>query len=440
VEEYRVDRTLSAEAERAREHLILESFCSSVAQYNSMESLESAVKHFVWETFGRGDFNIVNSSKTDMKGQSQNSVFFVNDIYDCLRYVVKAFPDPCSHPSEYLAEISALSMIEKLDLSWIAPIKPLGYAIYRNVHQCWGLLLETVAQGKRIDEYLHPLMNLVHNVSHKGAGCKNPSVMSRSSGILLRICPRRQPSHMELFARPTCCPCDERGPLMNMMEWNFLKDAAIKAFSRMGQSLAQLHGYKEAVVGSMPEWNLERYNNRVMEMLGNDLIRQQLSETIPVPAFVDYVTHVKNEVLAISVPRTYLHGDAHFGNMFYSEEEELFYFIDAARLHKSIDRKGLPILDGTLDLLRVEENLKIFVLKGLSEGVANLLLETFYQSYREQSGRFPEARLLNFYRVFMLMGRLIIYSRYSNEAEPAQKKAIFESAIKELATQMTVPY
>src|SRR5690606_39165315 len=134
-----------------------------------------------------------------------------------------------------------------------------------------------------------------------------------------------------------------------------------------------------------------------------------------VSAFVNYITFIKNETLALSVPFTYLHGDAHFGNMFYFEEEDLFYFIDVARLHKSVDRRGVPIIDGTLDLLRVEENLKIFVIEGLPENIADSLLKTFYQSYSLQSGRIPDTRLLDFYRTFMVMGRLTINSRYNSE-------------------------
>lgn len=382
--ELRCDVALPAEVEHGRANDILAKAHHSLPDYSCEGSMECAINSLIAKTLNVavGEFSVVDIGDTPLRGRSKDPVYIVNDKQGQRQYVVKAFRNPCSPASGFLAEISAMNLIEELALPHVGAIKPLGFGRYCDGCQEWGLLLETAASGKRLDEYIFPL---------------------RLPGVAL----------------------EERAACIK---------SARSALARMGYSLAALHSIKATSLNRIPSVNLERYTARYGAILGNAFICRELSRHCCMQEFIANVERIKSEALSIPVLYSYWHGDAHFGNMFYDEHADEFYFVDVARMHQSVDYYGQPMQDGALDLQRVEESFRISALEVLSEEEYNSLLADFYQSYAWAAGQLPDSRLLKFYKTFMLLGRLMIYARYVDEKNEVQRlldKSVFESALKD---------
>lgn len=139
--EIRLDRTLPTEVEQVRQEQILDEVYHALPNYDSQNSLEEAIIELLKDS-GINDVTLIDVGETEFKGKTSDRVFLVKDQ----DYVIKAFKN-CTR---LLPEISGLNLIQELKLTYVIPIRPLAVGRYHS----WGLLLETKAKGKRLDEFL----------------------------------------------------------------------------------------------------------------------------------------------------------------------------------------------------------------------------------------------------------------------------------------------
>lgn len=388
---YRKNTDLSPEEENLRSKNILEQVFSSLTKYDHHSSLESAVGAFLENALSleKEDFSIINANSTDIGGKSSDAVFLVQDRTGELLYVVKAFKNPRSLSGRFLPEISSLEFIEKLSIPGVQPIRPLAYAAYSSQGEEWGLLLETAAKGLRIDQFIYRL------------------------GVL-------RPDSKEREAYFTICQL---------------------VFRRLGESFARLHAEKSTRPSPVLSQDIERFDQKVSKILENPLIMQAIQTRFSADAFFLYLENVRAEALKASIFYSYWHGDAHLGNLFYDADEDRVAFIDVAKLHRSLSINDEPLLDGTIDLVRVEENLRRIALGYLSEAEVEKLLGSFYESYNKESCQPLSQSVFFFHKTGKKLGRLVEYARFDEEQDPLKKKedqAVFESALDYFENQISL--
>ncbi len=383
--EYRKDTTLPSQLEELRQKNILEQVFAHLKQYNTYNSLEEAVHGFLADELPlNAQYSVVNASIAGVGGKSHDPVFLVKDSTGLLCYVVKAFKNPKELSSKFLPEISALDFIEQLPMPGVASIKPIAFAIYSNQHEEWGLLLESAAKGQRTDQFVYQLGALAQG--------------SKEREACLKVC---------------------QG-----------------VFQRIAESFAKLHARKSAQPSTITATNFTKYENYVSTILQSSFIIQELEKHISRDDFLKYVEKIKAETLHVPLFYSYLHGDAHLGNMFYDPNEDVFYFIDIGKLHQSVSITGEPLLDGTVDLVYIDENLRSRALGLLSEKEVEALLKSFYETYEKCSGQKLDQQVVLFHRTYKKLSRLISYSKYIDEKDPIKRstdKAIFEDAVEYFA-------
>lgn len=379
--QYRINTTLPSSQENERQKSVLETAYANLISYESSD-LENGVRQFLQDTLPLevSDLNIINVLSTEFFGKSDAAVFLIKDHSGQLRYVVKAFQEPRLLDSRFLQEISAIDLIQQLKLPGITPIEQYAFALCYEGNNTWELLLESAACGKRLDQY-------VYEVAHQEVGS------------------------------------DKR---MKCLE------IAKKAFRSLGTSLAHLHSSRASSLTPIPSSLVAKYHVKLATVLSNEFISNALSKCVAIPDFVDYVEGVKDETLSVALHYTYIHGDAHLGNLFYDETKESCCFIDVAGMHRSVDIQGQPILHGTIDLVRVEDSLDFKARNLLTREEVKGLKTSFYEGYEEAGGLIPDERLFCFYNMYEKLRRLISKSRFAEEQDPriqASDKIIFEDAI-----------
>lgn len=380
--EYRKNTMLPSEEEDLRGKHILKQVVDRLIKYDEQNSLESAVQRFVADELSANeyDYTVVDASLTDIGGKSHDPVFLIRDKNNHLCYVVKAFRSPREISSKFLPEISALDFIQQLLIPGVEPVKPIAFASYSNQDGEWGLLLETAAKGQRIDQIVYKLGNL------------KPASKEREN--FLKVCQR--------------------------------------VFQRIAESLVKLHARKSSQPFSILETDLAKYENKLSTIFESPFILGEMEKCFSPFDFFQYAEQIKTDALKVQLFYSYWHGDAHLGNMLYDDIQDTFSFIDVAKLHYSISIEEEPLMDGTMDLVRVEENLRRKTLGILSEHEVETLLKSFYESYEQCSGQKLAQQILLFDRTNKKLGRLVTYARYIQEEDPIKHsidKAVFDSAI-----------
>lgn len=378
----RLNLELSPEEEMQRILTILDEVYCRLPHYKESDDLSSNVGVFLQDALQRdaSEYVIVDAVTTAIGGKSKDIVFLIKNQQDQLCFVIKAFRYPRLADSKFLPELSALDALSNLKLPQVGSIEPLAVAICRCEEMEYGLLLETAATGKRMDQYIY-------------AAAENPvGSQERQKSLDLARC----------------------------------------AFIRMGASLAHLHRTKSTFLQPFSKEAIAKMNQKRIDILNNPFIIECLQNKIDVSDWNAYLDKMINQVEQITNFASFQHGDAHLGNMFYDADQDLFYFIDVAKLHRSLSLQGEPLLDRTVDILRADENLRRKAIGLLSDEEIEVLLTAYYDAYQQVSGRLLDVRLLECYRAYIKMGRLISYSRYINHTDPAlraEEQAIFDKAI-----------
>lgn len=375
---FRKDITLSSEEENMRAKKILDNICQHLIKYDEEHSLEKAVRKFVSDHL-LNSYSIVNANLTGMAGRSQDPVFLIKDKEDSLCYVVKAFRNPRDLSSKFLPEISALDLIQQLSMPGVVPITPIAFGIYCGQEQEWGLLLETAAEGNRIDQYIHHLGSLELNSEERFA--------------FLEFCQN--------------------------------------VFRRMAESFVFLHAKKSSHPFSIPIEHLDKFDKKVSTILESPFVISELEQHFSLNEFHQYLNKIKADAMNSSFFYSYWHGDAHLQNMFYNPTKDTFYFIDSSKMHNSISFNEEPLQDSMKDLVSVEESLRRIAIGILNECEVNALLKSFYESYEQYSGQLIQEIFL-FDRTNKKLERLKTYSRYIDENDPIKKsqdKTVFDNTV-----------
>lgn len=371
----RLEPTLSIQKEQERLVSILVKINQTLPHYIAEGELIASVKNFVNDYISSeiGDsshFTIIDVRTTEFYGKSHDIVFLVLEN-DKIKYVVKAFQNPCQLTGRFLAEISAMDLIQTLALPGIVPVQPIAFAICHEGNNEWGFLLETAAIGQRVDGFLYD----------KSEGCF---------------------------------------------------EIAKTVFRDVGASMALLHSIKSNKKLPLHPNIITNYDDKFRKLCKEPLIIQELSKICTLEQFQKKVAQIKSDALQIPLFHTYAHGDTNLGNIFYDHISRQTAFIDLYALHRSIDINGLPIADPTIDLLRIEDSLNKKALKNLTDIEINELLDAFYAGYLDQGGVRPHKKHILFYKTYISMWKMILGSHYIDEKDPVRRefdKASFDQGL-----------
>lgn len=391
--QYRVDPTLPQDKEQARLKKILEDTSHLLPHYKVKDQLKDTIKEFVADILSINvgdisDYIITDTRTTEFYGKSHDIVFLIQDHNAHVRYIVKAFQNPSQLSGRFLSEISAMELIRELSLPGIVPIEPIAFAICHEENEEWGLLLESVAPGKRIDQYIIALGNT-----------KEPS---------------------------------ERKQVLEFTE---------TVFKRMGESMARLHSVTSVEKMQLHPSIIKKFDDKLIKILKDQFIVDELSKYFPISQLTKYVHEVKNAALQVPLYRTYSHGDTNMGNIFYDEVTDSISFIDLFGLHQSVTITGEPISDPIIDLVRTANG---FIKKAnsiLTPQEIDLLMTSFYSAYRDINGSTPDEVHLHFYKTYINLWRLILGCHYIDEEDPIRRefdKATFDEAVDYFKKQLSI--
>lgn len=378
---YRTDTSLPSEEEESRKKIILQMANAYLVTYSS-DNLENGVRRFLSDSLSLDDseFTLIDVKTTELFGKSEAEVFLVKDRSDELRYIVKAFNDPQLLSSRFLQEISSIDLIKELNLSGISPIEQLAFALCTENENEWGLLLETAAKGKRLDEY-------ISDIGKTEIGLEN------------------------------------RKKSLNL---------AKTAMTHLGVSLARLHQSHPSTPELIPNTYSEKMNLKLNQVLNTPFIINELSKFFVIADFINYIEEVKSNALSSKLKYSFVHGDAHLGNVFFDPESNNCSFIDLCGLYQSIDILGQPLLHGVIDCVRIEDSLRFKSVGILTTEEKNELFDAFYAGYIKAGGQTPDPAMHTYYDTYIKLRRLISKSTFSTKADPRiqmSDQAIFEDAI-----------
>lgn len=375
---YRIDPDCSDRRNVKRQREIRGEICGRLSHYGEQLTVIEIVELFVKDCFKQREFSSTWVIEKFIKPtRRMDQVFLIKDREGRLQFVVKSFAYPRKPSSLFLLEISALDFLRQHHFQNVLPIHPLAVGLGESNGVEYGLLLETAATGKRIDDFIKIY------TSEKDPG--------------------------------------QRDHHMNLLE---------RAFIRLAKGLEELHAMKSSKSGIISEWVIDKFISRKDFILSDPFIRQSLEQKMDVSALDSYLESVVAFVQSTPIYFSYSHRDTNLGNLIYDEVLDKIYFIDVAQLHNSISYYGEPVADGLRDLIRVEESL--LKLNLLTTEEAEHLIKVLHATYEEQSQNKINWRFLQFYQDGMKMGTLRHYSRYeqlSDERERSRTKLLFNKAI-----------
>lgn len=140
----RLDQRNAPEKEQERLSALIPKIVANVRDYGSAESLNLMVAKFV-ACADPAAYQIYDSKKTLLYGNSEDKVYFVKDNQGTLRYVVKAFTSPELPAGKFLPELSGIVLLQKLQLPHVEPVKPIAVGKCLCAKVRYGLLLESAA-------------------------------------------------------------------------------------------------------------------------------------------------------------------------------------------------------------------------------------------------------------------------------------------------------
>ncbi|MCE5317928.1 MAG: aminoglycoside phosphotransferase family protein [Parachlamydia sp.] len=364
--------------EAARQSWLLKHIVNLIPDYGKHETLEPAITFFLREHFAE-DYRIVNARSTPLFGKSKDDVFYIQDVQGTTLYVVKAFRNPETLGSMFLPELSAMTLLQDLKLTKLKGVKPLRIGKCQAGALPYGLLLESLAPGKLVYQYI------------------------------LEIGLAQEPA----------------------------RSLAIQKVARMfhviGQAFAQLHKKHAELSEPFPE-DLKQKMRQKLAALDSPEVQAKLEGKIDQQALSRYAEKVIDEAAQVPMVPCFQHGDPHWKNVFYDEEKELVTLIDVGKLHRSVDIEGKPLSDGTYDLVRVQESLVRNSLRLLTAAEVQKLIDALHKGYRSQGGIAQPAHI-HFHTIYSKISRLSSYADYDRIEDPIEStrnRLTFENSLQAL--------
>lgn len=374
---YRFDSTKSKEENDKNRSQVLQELSETLPVYSNSESLEAVVHSFFadYKDKEQSSYSIVTIGTG---GNSEDVVFLVKDQSGKTIYAIKAFAKPFELKGKFLPEFCGYEFLMELNVPGTEPIQPLSLAIGEYNGKVYGLMLETAAKGKQIDQYLSDIGKNVH-------GALFDSI--------------RDP--------------DGAGKREKAFE------EAKNALQKLAEVLVEFHETKSAQSGPIPEDDLQKFRKELESLKNEKEVIAEISKKIDFEFILERLDQIEKEVRSVPVFYSFRLGANHFGNSFYDEETGLISFIDIGKMLNSFDHLGHPIGTSYHDLMRAEVDLYRKGAASLTTPEIEELKKNFYDSYENKGGKLE--KVFVFYRVTEHIRALRKSGKYFKEEDPTQR-------------------
>jgi hypothetical protein len=369
----RLEPHLREDEELLRQTLLLEQLIKNVPDYGDHESLEQALDLLLRKEMNLVDFILVNSKTTEFCGRSRDEVFFVQDAEGVTLYVAKAFIEPGSIKGRFFPELSAMALLRDREMKTFKGVNPLIVGKCHWKGKNYGLLVEIVAPGIRMDKCVEKIAaNPKYSIDRK----------------------------LEMEKAIHLCEC-------------------------FGQSIAELHEVHENLSTGLSKDALKRIRRKV-EKLFDERVKSFLEGKIDVNALTSLVDRLYREAIASPFVPCYQHGDLNLNNVFFDESSGLITAIDVHRMHRSIDINGNPLSDGVYDLIHIKESLIHHLLGYLTDEEISLLIDAIFRKDLNLERFFNEPLVL-FYTVCIRLAKMIACVNFNElHIKKERRRLIFE--------------
>lgn len=369
--------------ESARQTEILKHIVNLIPNYGKHETLEPAIALFLSDHF-KEELYIVNSKNTLFFGKSKDEVFYIQDSQGKMAYVVKAFRDPETLGSNFMPEFSGLTLLHEKHMANLKGVDAIGIGKCQVGSLAYGLTLVSVAPGKLVQQYINEI-GLAQGPARRQAILK-----------------------------------------------------AARMFYVMGKAFTQLHkvtGHRAKI--AFPE-ELQQKMRQKLDALDAPEVAAKLAGKIDRNALKRYVEKVIEEAAKVRMTPCYQHGDPHWKNVFYDEENELVTLIDTAKLHRTVDIEGNPLADGAYDVVRIQESLVRNSLRLMTAAEVQILIDALHEGYRSHKG-VAEPAHIHFHIIYSKVSRLSNYADYDHISDPIdseRSRLTFEHSLKALQEKL----
>lgn len=346
--------------ESLRQTELLKHIVNLIPHYGKHEALEPAIALLLRDYF-QEEFQIVNAKSTPFFGKSKDEVFYIQDNQGKTLYVVKAFLDPETLGSNFMPEFSGIALLKEKNMANLKGVEALALGKCHAGAIPYGLLLEVVAPGKLVHQYI--------------------------TAISLA----QEPARSEAIQK------------------------AARMFYVIGQAFTQLHREHSEKVPFPEELKLKM--RQKLDALDAPEVAAKLAERIDRQALNRYVEKVIEAASQERMTPCFQHGDPHWKNVFYDPEQELVTLIDTAKLHRTVDIEGNPLADGAYDLVRIQESLVRNSLRLMTAAEVQILIDALHEGYQSHEGVANPAHIY-FHIIYSKISRLSNYADYDRIADP----------------------
>jgi hypothetical protein len=362
--------------ERHKE-LILAQAIHQLPDYGEHQDLKTAVSLLLKSEMNFDQGDIVYARETPFYGSTEDEIFFVRDREKgAFLYVVKAFNHPELVSGKLLPEVSAMLFLEELQIETLKGVRPLAAGKCTSAGKPFGLLVESVATGRRLDQYILDITDL----------------------------PLGDPERIKRFQK------------------------VIHIFEVIGRNYAKLQKVNTSVSKPLTNDLFKKLQNQFRNLEHPQIITL-LEGKLDLEAVKDEIKSTTKQLQDIPFRCAYQHGDPTLKNIFYNEERDGITLIDIHRMHHSIDSSGNPQSDGCFDFVRISEVLKGKICEKLTDEEAQKLREVFKRSFLAEGG-YLDPRPIHLHTLMLRIRRFKNFQGF----DPSNRLILnnFEKRVKEL--------
>lgn len=336
---------------------------SKLPDCGTVNKLEDAIEPLLDDAYpSNSNWKIVNVKQLGMGGKSKADVFFVFDDKGVKRAVVKAF----RRTNGLVAELSSIALIKERRLPYVATPTPLAVGKCSYNDSIYGLLMETVASGLRLDQYL-----------------KNVATYPQGS-------PERDVSFSQ----------------------------ALRAFSRAGTCLAEFNGLDKDVRDHIAKDGCLRVKLEIDRQITPPLLEKYAFDVAKIKKIVDQKLH---KILAYHAKKFYRHGDAGLKNLFYDPAIDKLFLIDVARVHNGVKKSGEPSTNNLYDFIHLWKHLEMQATRLLSADEQKRVLDALYFGFVDSDNNIANLRHSN-QSLYHALVQVNVYANFQAVDDPIERK------------------
>lgn len=198
---------------------------------------------------------------------------------------------------------------------------------------------------------------------------------------------------------------------------------SLKAAAKLGKALAELNCIQSPNAANFSPYYLEKellWFTDCVKAISQDPNRFPLNSTSLTESFF---RKWKN-VLDMPSPFSYIHGDAHPGNVFFNAETGVLTLTDFDRLVYSIDPQKAPAGPSGFEFVFARQSLKFSATAHhFSPEEIEKLDEAFVKNYKEGMGnKFPSQEVLDYYTALFWMRKVYLFATAQKDLMPVMKE------------------